>query len=376
MWRADLRPFGLKKIQPWPWGVDLRGWLPGFENLAFASDGIVIASFATPESKALLSPRRVHVVLLDAAKGTVLGTREWSVRRSEVGLFATHDGKFFVRTDDRPPGQELRSNQKIVLYSGKLEPLKEFALPPGPNGEFELWHVYVTPTRQSIVVEHGVGRGREVQWLDRARGIDVRWLDPDTLEPKATWAWTAPKTPDRLYTDLHISDSWIVATFRVNPNFLSGEKGSCDVSVRTIDGPWRLLFRSDSCPSGAEFVNKDTVLFTGPGNIYLFQVDGRPLLDERLGKNEFAHVVRPSANGRRFAIAVATTKGGSALLDISPHEVLKRIIVYDIPSQRWVFTLDGKHVNLKYVGGFALSPDGFRLAVMRDGVVELYELPN
>ena len=87
-------------------------------------------------------------------------------------------------------------------------------------------------------------------------------------------------------------------------------------------------------------------------------------------------MVRASADGRRFAIAVATTKGGSALLDISSHEVLKRIMVFDLPTSRWVYSLDSKSVDLKYVSGFAVSPDGLRLGVMRNGFVEMYELPD
>jgi len=299
------------------------------------------------------------------------------MRRTEAGLIATHDGKFLVRTDDRPPDQPLRPNRILTLYSPKFEPLKEFPLPSSAPGEYEMWQVYATATRRSIVVEHGVGRGNEVVLLDPARGIDVRWLDPDTLEPKANWAWAGPETPGPGETGLDFSDAGVAATLRRRANLFTGAPGSCEVAVRRIDGPWRSVFRSDgfNCMN-AEFVDEDIVVFSHGGEIHLLGIDGRVLLDQRFGKDEFTHEVRPSANGRRFAIAIVTSKGGNALLDIGQHEVFKRIMVFDIPANSWVYTLDSKAAESKYVSDFALSPDGLRLAVMRHGFVDLYELPE
>jgi hypothetical protein len=232
LWHADLRPLGLKENGA---GANRLFWRR-VECLVFSGNAEILASFRTPESKAF-SPWRVTAALLDAGTGTVQGSHEWAMRRTEAGLIATHDGNFLVRTDDRPPDQPLRPNRKLTLYSAKFEPLKEFPLQSLVPGEYEMWQVYATATRRSVVVEHGMAAGNEVPLLDAARGIEVLWLDPDTLDIKAKWDWSAPgeRVPDE--TGLDFSDRGIVATLRHRAKFIKGEKGSCEINARRVDGP-------------------------------------------------------------------------------------------------------------------------------------------
>jgi WD40 repeat protein len=82
--------------------------------------------------------------------------------------------------------------------------------------------------------------------------------------------------------------------------------------------------------------------------------------------------LHPSVDGKRFAVTVWAHRGGSALLDISYHRVLKRIVVYDIPSRHPIYTFEAHKRQSKDVSGVALSPDGSLLAILTDGVVEVY----
>jgi len=86
--------------------------------------------------------------------------------------------------------------------------------------------------------------------------------------------------------------------------------------------------------------------------------------------------VLPSANGRRFALAIWAHKGGSELFDVSSHSVLRRIVVFDIPSRQWVYVLNGKRQKIKTIAGLALSADGSLMAILTDGVVKVYRLPE
>jgi WD40 repeat protein len=103
---------------------------------------------------------------------------------------------------------------------------------------------------------------------------------------------------------------------------------------------------------------------------------GDPLLkasfrdDEWLGSRLY-----PSGDGKRFAVTISAHKGGSAFFDIDSHSVLKRIMVYELPSGQAVYTLDAKQQKINDVSGVALSPDGSLMAILTDGVVEVYRLP-
>jgi len=54
--------------------------------------------------------------------------------------------------------------------------------------------------------------------------------------------------------------------------------------------------------------------------------------------------------------------------------VLKRILIYDLPNRQVVYTLDAKGQKIKDVSGVALSPDGSLLAILTDGVVQVYRV--
>ena len=54
-----------------------------------------------------------------------------------------------------------------------------------------------------------------------------------------------------------------------------------------------------------------------------------------------------SAGGERFVVPIFNVKGHVAALDISGHSLLKQLMLYDIPSDGWSYTLDVKGANIK-----------------------------
>jgi hypothetical protein len=67
-------------------------------------------------------------------------------------------------------------------------------------------------------------------------------------------------------------------------------------------------------------------------------------------------------------------KGGLSVLDIGKHLSLKRLAIYDINEEAQVIYSGDMKVSTKNIVGFALSPDGKRLAVVRGNDIELYAL--
>lgn len=373
LWRTDLRQHGLAEVRSWNAafsGLDVGIW--GNEVLAFTDETQVVATSLTPESKAQASPRRLHAVFLDATTGRVSGTSEWTGLFTGVGLRALRGGNFLVRT-----------THEFSVYSPSLQRLSTFPMPRKHRPGGEGWFVSVTPAGRAIVVEHRVGCNLEVQWLD-----------PGTLIPKRSWQDAEGTFDVASGNALDISDSWLVATMRhakgncgTSPTLdfqdalrkALEQKQTCEVAVRNADRSWDTIFHLPTyCPLEARFVNDDTVIFSAGHELFLLGVNGSILLKEQLGKHEFTDTAtaRSSRDGHRLAVAVYTLKGGSEMLDISAHEVLKRIMVYDLSSRSWVYMVDSKQVDLKNVSGFALSPNGSRLALRRDGFVELYRLPD
>lgn len=118
----------------------------------------------------------------------------------------------------------------------------------------------------------------------------------------------------------------------------------------------------------------------GPHEINLVDTGGKKLFTQHLADDDWITdwrvPFRPSASGNRFAVAIWAHKGGSDVLDISAHSVLKRIMVFDIATRRWIYTLSAKKQKIKTVSGLALSPDGSLMAILTNGVVEVYRLPN
>ena len=52
----------------------------------------------------------------------------------------------------------------------------------------------------------------------------------------------------------------------------------------------------------------------------------------------------------------------------------QKVMVYDIPTRRWVFSLDPPKQNLEEYFGVALSHSGSKVAILRNGIVELHEI--
>lgn len=351
VWSVDLRSVGFTGYAPKQetWGLNLRP-----NPLYFTDNKVLIATFITREVVTTLArrdqpgeslPLKLHGIFLDADTGKVQVSKEWPITRPRGGVVASGDGRFIVLT----PGL-------VALYSPSLELVKDFKL--SPEQQSHLWDFHVSPTGQSILVEY--------HYPDSS----FQWIDAGSLQPQPAWK--------DLLTHVFIFDNGLA--FEQNPNLTSGV--SHKVLIRPRDGPERTICRvltgqvNSSC-GDPEFVSDDVLALTMPHGLTLVPKSGGDVLlkasfrdDEWLG-----HPLHPSADGKRFAATLWEHKGGSALLDIGFHSVLKRIEIYNLPNPHPIYTLDAKQRKIKDVSGVALSPDGYLMAILTDGVVEVYQIP-
>jgi len=349
VWRLDLRSVGFTAFaaKGEQWGIDLRP-----NPLCFADGSVLIATFITREDVTTLArrgqpgalPLRLHGIFLGAETGKVQSTKEWSITRPRGGIISVGAGEFAVLTPSM-----------IALYSPSLELVKDFKL--SSDEQSHLWDFHSSPTGKSIVVEYHYPEA------------SYQWVDTKSMLPQPISIPTVA---------FHISDDE-VAIVR-NPYIRS--KGFLDeVLVRAADNPWRPICRVLPGQAGdcgdPEFVSNDVLALVMPHAFRLVPKTGGDAIlkvsfrdDEWLGRP-----LHPSADGKRLAVTVWEHKGGSALLDISSHSVLKRIVVYDLRDRQAVFTLDAKQQKIKHVSGVVLSPDGTLVAILTDGILEVYQVP-
>jgi hypothetical protein len=113
--------------------------------------------------------------------------------------------------------------------------------------------------------------------------------------------------------------------------------------------------------------------------MWLIGSDGKLLFQQVFHNKEILRsspAWHPSADGRRFAIAVMKVKGGNEFLDIGGHASLDRIMVFDIARQRWIYTLDAKSHKITGISAMAVSPDGSLVGLItQEGILEAYRVP-
>jgi hypothetical protein len=154
-----------------------------------------------------------------------------------------------------------------------------------------------------------------------------------------------------------------------------------EVIVKYRNGDERLLCggigQGASC-GFPQFLSNEMLALWMPHSLsVVLKTGGDPLMTANFRDDGWVgRLFYPSSDGNRFAVTVWAHKGGSALLDIDYHSVLKRIEIYDVPNPHPVYTLDAKQQKIKGLSGVALSPDGSLMAILTDGVVEVYRVPS
>ncbi|HEY6763287.1 MAG TPA: hypothetical protein VI386_00830 [Candidatus Sulfotelmatobacter sp.] len=283
---------------------------------------------------------------METGTGKVRASKEWPITRPGGGVVAAGDGRFAVLAP-----------ALITLYSPSLELVKDFKL--SSEQQSHLWDFHLSTTGKSILVEY--------HYPDSS----FQWIDAGSLQPQPAWR--------DLLTHVSIFDNGLA--FEHNPGITSGV--SHIVLIRQRDGPERTVCRvlvgevNRNC-GNPEFISNDVLALLTPHGVTLVPKTGGAALfktsfrdDEWLGSRLY-----PSADGTRFAVTVSAHKGGSALLDIGFRNVLKRIIVYDLPSGKAVYTLNAKQQKVEDVSGVALSHDGSLLAILSGGLVNVYKLSS
>lgn len=320
--------------------------------VTFVTENIPSA-LAHPGAPDSFPPFQLHAVFVDTKTGEVQATRDWATTTSESRVLAGTDGNFIVLAPD-----------ELILYSPQMEILGKLNL---SLSKCDAWEVHQSPGRKALLVTCFP------EWHEELS--KYQWIDTEHLQVLHEWTIRG--------LDLAFGRPTVEADAISDSEIVSGS------AIRNLGGSWRRLVNPAYLPPFQnEFLNNDTLLSYqawGKGQfLSLIRTDGKLLYKQEVPSSEqFSHgpgqarAARPSADGKRFALPFYKRHGGSSLLDIPGHYLLKELMVYDLPIRRWMFRLDGKKLGIKSLAGLALSPDGSLMGLItQDGLLEVYRLPK
>src|ERR1019366_4863576 len=303
----------------------------------------------TPPQSTLL-----HMVVLNALTGQATGKHDWSAPSDAVRYEMVQDGNFLTCIGN-----------KIRLLSPDFQLLREVDL--GPPYTCAPWAYSVgsgiSPSRRSILFSSVLAQEHSSEILD-TRALKV----------------ISTANEGKFVTITSISDHWL-AGLCGNPR---------ETCVRSMDGLWRAFsFKGpeNQLPTGvrgsAYFVSDDTVLICRPYEMTVANADGSMLFRMNLttGKSCENNPPAVSSQAARFALMENRELRTNEFLDVGAFWTDDRILVYDNSERRVIFALKVKGVSpwpssTKHTNKFALSPDGNRLAVVSDGILKIYKLPD
>jgi WD40 repeat protein len=344
-----------------------RAGLPG--PIYFAAPDEIIVTFVTRVVPSSLprrdqpdasSPLQLHALFIDARTGQVRTRREWPITSYWSRVVAATGGKFLVLTPD-----------KLTLYAPDLETLKEIDLFLSRR-TFEDSRIHRSPDGKSVVIKsYDEGSGH----------YTFQWIDLDNLRVLRSWTENSHENVWKGTEDLVVSggDSGSIYDDEMVLYF-----GSGFFLIRKLDSAWRLVRFTRPVAGVYGFISSQMLVALDTGDerhrkarMTFVRTNGEVLFEQEFPQRGMLHGSTSSTDGRRLAQVAYKGKGGSALLDIGAHYSMNRVMVYDIPSRQWVYTLDAKKQGIKDTSGLALSPDGSMLGLInQDGILELYRIPE
>ncbi len=385
LWRVDLHSMGYPDN-----GNQLQGRrdLDEFDTVDFVSEGVVAASFITQEPTPPLEHRgdpngaplyRLHAVFLGAASGKVLRTLDWPLENPYAGIFPLYDGRFL-----------FLSTQRIVLYSADWTPVKELPLPQLQQPHSYLAGIAESPSGKVLVIRFHQGSLTQCIRIltDSLEGAE----EPCEITEQFTVSDEAMAT-SRIGKDRTEEDNFGVAITHDLPiQKQSYRRNQYGILIREMGKDARILcFCYSSVP---QFINNQMIAAYSGNYLWLLSVTGDLKFGQAYVTSEDSssidnggRPVRPSADGRRFALALnipledMPIKGMGARVvsrdfpGDPPATFPDRVDVFDLPSGQWVYILRNKKSRLPKIMGLGLSPGGEMLTIDSGGVIQVYALP-
>lgn len=372
LWELNVRALGYVPYTVYDIG-NRRGALGQF---SFTEDDRIVVTFVSHTLSDTLSRRdqpdtsglQLHALFVNAKTGEVGTKQEWSTPSRRSGVIEAPGGNFLVVRPD-----------KLILYSPALQILKELEIPVTREAPKDDWQLLRSPGGKFLLIDY------ELASSDKLLCFEVRdeLINLENLQVTHSWsqfgrvAWENIPGPCLAPSEHPQIQFWSGVS---DDGFLLTTDSAGAPAIGQLNSTFHVLCsHTNSNCRGGSFINNQTVLVSPPPHtgrpVALISTKGEILPIYELGQREILRSVARSARGERFAISVERSKGGSELLGIAPDWSEEKIMIYDIPSHKWICTLDAKKQGITKISELALSPDGSLLALVdQDGVLEVFAI--
>jgi hypothetical protein len=302
--------------------------------------------------------QQIRAMVLDLAAGKVVQQAEWRMHDRSQYLWPYKDGEFLVRE---------RDSLFVTDQTLKLEPFMTFSTP--------LRALQISADRKLMVAETSepekldpdpaeprrIGTGQPVKVMILPVGEKT-----PILETEGQSASLLPVMGDGLLDLLEgrAQGSWVMrdVPFHGDPRIVAEVKSSCQPSARPLSANVVLMVGCYGDGDEREVIAVST--------------EGGELWRDRW-QNRFVWGWFDSAeNGSRFVYeSIAVSRPISTFDALYPEDIQGQMAgVYDTQSGKLVMVRDASPV-LTAGQNASLSPDGKRFAILRNGAIEVYDLP-
>lgn len=307
----------------------------------------------------------IEAVVLDLPSGRIQARAEWRMTDRGRYLWPIGGGRFLVRQ---------RDTYSITDSSLQLQP---WLRSPSRVAATE-----VSADGRMLIVENDI----EVAGAAERRKLAAESALTDTPPPAVATGIilvdiesraTRAEFRNELPVDLPVTSTGYVTV---------GELKENDYEIRYAPFDGRSSVIGDvmsTCTPRETFLSSKAILIQscGPNNqdFYLnaWTIDGKNLWSGRRDGHHVWPTYTAALNGSRFAVGVLDASLFLNLPDSLTIDNVKRqlVQVFDTDSGKLVFETTAMPI-LSAGQNFALSPDGKRFAILRNGAIEVYDLPE
>ncbi len=290
-----------------------------------------LGQLSSRQSPDISSPFRLRAYVIDSATGKVLFTKEWGTRAHDSSIQAVSGGVL------------LRTGELLRLYRQDFSEIRRVVLPVHTDRCL----TSISSTRETIMVN----------CFDQQKNVSYfNVFDGSALKLEYSWAKSPP-----LYHSYSISDTAVVAATQTSDRIFTSSFAS---------GRWKPIgpqFK-DSCV-GVPTVLKDNVTFarTCAGFIAISENANVNLLYKpEKNERDWRDKVSVSQAGNLLAVSLDRIQGTDFWDTGKGIRLAAEVIhVLDVFANKPAFSIEIAPPP-KNDYDFALSPDGFKIAILTD----------
>ena len=339
-------------------------------SLDFLDENRLLFTFRVPglvhRDSGEYEERQIRAVVLKLPTGTVEAEALWTVHDRARYLWILNGGRFLLRD---------RNNLEMGEATLELKPFLRF---PGPL----LW-LEMDPTQQFLVTNsrepvatssktsEAGGQATQNEYGQKPEvesDLEVRVLRRDTGQVMLV---------SRAFSTVHLpinSDGYLESLRSMGEEWL--------LNLKYFSGGSRIMGRVESsCAPLFDFLSQREVLVTtctpqGAGKLVAMTTEGRRLWDAETSDATVWPLVVRSPDGTRLAReALAVSHPVRAGSTIDQGDIKGQLVeVLDAADGKVVLTTAASPI-LDAGGNVGLSPSGRRVAVLKGGAIQVFELP-